>query len=226
MKNDPRGRFYIPGISASANGTFDLSVIVKMLFELIPGDLVSPFVESKVIHIIVIAYGLGVAALTLDEKIPNLRALINEAYQLIFAVMRLVAKIIPLTIFLSIYKAITQNSWKSVLSVWKLVVANYVVTIPFTVLFVLYICLRYRVRVQTVLKDYTAPAIIGFTTGSGTVAMSTQFETAREVLKIDEKVVGFWVPLSQAMFSPSTIAPLVTAALFAAKYYGTPLSLP
>ena len=215
-----------PGISSSSNNAFNLSAIIEMFIDLIPQDLVSPFVENQTIQIIIIAVAIGVALLLLDEKIPILRKLVSETNQLIFTLMGFVSKIIPLAVFLSIYKAITLNSLSSIFGVWKLVLSGYVIMVPFTAGMVLYVCLRRKINILQFLKNISEPAIVGFTSASGTLAMTKQFETARYKMNKDEKLVNFWVPLSHAMFSPSVIPPLVAAAFFSGTYYGTPVSLP
>ena len=214
-----------PGISSASNGALDLSVLIQLLLDLIPQDLFSPFAEGKSIQIIVIAVAVGVAILMLDEKIPRLRDLVNEVNQLIFKIMELVSKVIPLTVFLSVYKAVSENSTENILSVWKLILANYASMVPFTALMVLFVCLRRKLNVRQFLKDISEPAMIAFTTCSSTLAMSKQFDTAKNVLKKDPRFVDFWVPLSHAMFAPAAVPALVSAAFFAGRYSGMPLSL-
>ena len=216
---------FFTGFSVTPNGAFDLSSMINMLLDLIPQDLVSPFVENKTIQIIFIASMIGVALLILDEKTPKLRSLVSEANQLIFTVMSFVSKVIPLTVFLSIYKTVSKNNVSDILSVWKLALSAYVIMVPFTACMVLCVCKRRKLNIRKFLKDISGPAIVGFTTASGTLAMTKQFETGRNIIKIDEKLVDFWVPLSHAMFSPSVIPPLITAAFYAGSYYGKPISL-
>ena len=217
---------FFSGISSGAGGAFDFSQILGMLLDLIPQDFISPFMENKTIQIILIAIAVGVALLIADEKCPFLRTLVSEVNRIIFTVMEFVAKVIPVAVFLSIYKAVTVNSLSSIAGVWKLVVLGYLIIGVFTILMVLRVCLRRKIKIGKFLRDISGPAIVGFTTASGTVAMTKQFDTAINVMKKDEKLVRFWVPLSHAMFSPSVIPPLVAAAFFAGVYYGTPLSLP
>ena len=216
---------FFPGFSMTSNGRFDLSSMINMLLDLIPKDLVSPFVENKTIQLIIIASLIGVALLILDQKTAKLRSIVSESNQLVFTVMGFVSKVIPLTVFLSIYKTVSINNFSDILNVWKLVASGYVIMVPFTVCMVLYVCLRRKLKIRKFLKDISGPAIVGLTTGSGTLAMTKQFETARNVMKKDEKLVEFWVPLSHAMFSPSVIPPLVAAAFYAGSYYGTPISI-
>ena len=217
---------FFSGISSGAGGAFDFSQILGMLLDLIPQDFISPFIENKTIQIILIAIAVGVALLIADEKCPSLRTLVSEINRIIFTIMEFVSRIIPVAVFLSIYKAVAVNSLSSIAGVWKLVVLGYLIIGAFTILMVLRVCLRRKIRIGKFLRDISGPAIVGFTTASGTVAMTKQFDTAINVMKKDEKLVRFWVPLSHAMFSPSVIPPLVAAAFFAGVYYGTPLSLP
>ena len=130
-----------------------------------------------------------------------------------------------MTVFLSIYKAGCQNSPENILTVWKLVLANYAIMVPFTALMVLFVCLRRHLNVRQFLRNISAPAILAFTTCSGTLAMTKQFETAKNNMKKNPKLVEFWVPLSQAMFAPAVIPALVAGAFFAGSFNGTPLSL-
>ena len=216
---------FFPGFSFSSTGAFDATEIFKMLLDLIPQDIVSPFVENKVIQIIVIATVMGIAMLVLGEKVPRLRSIVSEANYLIFDVMNIVSKIIPFTVFLSIYKAVAVNDIGDILDVWKVVVSTYAIMVPFTFGMVAYVCLRRKINMKQFLHDIAPSAIIGFTTASSTLAMTKNFEIAKDVLKKDEKLVNFFIPLSHAMFSPSVVVPLITAAFFACSYYGTPLSL-
>ena len=213
-----------PGLSTSA-GAFNPSDIIDRLLSLIPQDIVSPFVEGNTIQIIIIAVVVGVSILMLGDECPGIRELIHELNQLIFNIMGLVSKLIPLAVFLSIYKTVALSKLSSILSVWKLVLANYAAMVPFTAGMVLYVCLRRGLNVRQFLHDTSPSAIVGLTTGSGTLAMAKNFEVARDVLHKDEKLVGFWVPLSHAMFSPSVVPSLVAAAFFAGNYSGTPLSI-
>lgn len=216
---------FFPGFSFTSAGAFNGAEIFKMLLDLIPQDLVSPFVENKIIQIIVIATIIGIAMLVLGEKIPRLRNIVSEINYLIFDIMNIVSKVIPFTVFLSIYKSVAVNDFKDILEVWKIVVSSLVIMVPFTFAMVAYVCLKRKLNMKKFLHDIAPSAIIGFTTASGTLAMTKNFEIGKDVLKKDEKLVNFWVPLSHAMFSPSVVVPLITAAFFACNYYGTPLSL-
>ena len=216
---------FFPGLSASSIGMLNVKEIIGMLLELIPQDLFSPLAEGKTIQIIVIAMILGIVVLLLEDKAPVVKQLISELNLIIFKAMELVSKIIPLAVFLSIFKTLMVSNPSDILGVWKVVVATYVSMIIFTVGLVLYVCLRRKINVRRFIRYIMPAAVIGFTTGSGTMSMPREFKDAKNALKIDEKVCNFFIPLSHAMFSPSVVVPLVTAAFYAGSYFEAPISL-
>lgn len=66
--------------------------------------------------------------------------------------------------------------------------------------------------------------MIASLTGSSTLAMKKNFEVCKNDFKFDEKLCDFYIPVSHAMFSPSTVFPLVVAAFYSSEFSGTPIS--
>ena len=214
---------FFPGLSADAKGAFDPATIAQLLFDLIPQDLFSPFAEGKMIQVIILAALAGAAVMILGDRVPRTREFIAEANQLMFQIMDLVAKIIPLAVFLSIYKAVAANTLSDILSVWKVIAANWMM-IPFTALMLLWVTMRRKVSPREFLQKVMPVFNIAFLSGSTTLSMSRNYEVCKEDLQIDKKLCDFYIPLSFAMFSPSTIFPLVVAAFYSSEHYGTPIS--
>jgi Na+/H+-dicarboxylate symporter len=214
---------FFPGLSGGASAAFSLSTVVKMLLELIPQDLVSPFVEGKMIQVIVLAALTGAGVVILGEGVPRIRELIAEANQLTFRIMELVSKIIPLAVFLSIYKSIASNSFNSFRGSWKIIAANYMILL-FCEVMLIWITVRNRVSPREFLQKGSPVFMLAFLTGSSTLAMNKNFEVCINNYQFDEKLCDFYIPISHALFSPSTVFPLVVAAFYASEYSGAPIS--
>ena len=215
---------FFPGLSADEEGAFSLSVLVGMLFDLIPQDLFSPFAEGKMIQVVILAALAGIAVIVLGDRVPRLRELIGEANVFLAEIMQIVSKIIPVAVFLSVYKAIAANSFESFLGVWKVIAANYAAILLFSGAMLLWLWLRTRITPGEFLKKTFPVFTIAFLTGSGTLAMNRNFEVCKQDFGISEKLCDFWIPVSHALFSPSTIVPLVVAAFYSTSYNGTPIS--
>ena len=215
---------FFPGISGSSAGAFQPAELVQMLIALIPQDLFSPFAEGKTIQVVILAILTGTAILILGGRVPRLKEFVAEANSLVFQVMKIISKVIPLAVFLSIFKAIAANSLQSILGVWKVIAANYLASVPFCVLMLLWVTLRHKVSARDFLHQCSPVLLIAFSSASGSIAMARNFEVCKENLGIDSKLCDFWIPLSHAMFSPSVVTPLVVAAFYSSAYYGKPIS--
>lgn len=214
---------FFPGLSSDAEGAFSLSTVTEMLFELIPQDLFSPFAEGKMIQVIILAAITGAGVMILGDRAPRIRELIAEANQLMFRIMEIVSKIIPLAVFLSIYKAVAANSFDSFISVWKVIAANYMI-VPFCGAMLLWVTLRKGASPREFMHKVSPVFMISFLTGSSTLAMNKNFEVCKNDFHFDEKLCDFYLPLAHALFSPSTVFPLVAAAFYSSEYSGVPLS--
>ena len=214
---------FFPGMSSGAEGSFSLSTITEMLFELIPQDLFSPFAEGKMIQVIILAALMGAGIMMLGDRAPRIREFIAEANQLMFIIMDIVSKIIPLAVFLSIYKSISVNSLKNISSVWKVIAANYML-VPFCGAMLLWFTLRRNISPLEFMHKMSPVCMIASLTGSSTLAMNKNFEVCKNDFKFDEKLCDFYIPVSHALFSPSTVFPLVVAAFYSSEFSGTPIS--
>ena len=216
---------FYPGISMSGTNAFALNEIITMLLDLLPKDIFTPFIEGKTIQVTILAVLTGVSILMLADRVPVLKDLVNEANLLIFQLMTLISKTIPLTIFLSIFKAIAKTDASSLVGVWKIVVASILSLALFAVLMLLYVCIRRKINIKEFLSDISPVLLISLSTASSSLSMTKNYDVCRDNLKIDNKLCNFWIPLSHAMFSPSVVSPLVVAAFFCGEFYGTPLSI-
>ena len=216
---------FFPGLGISGESAFSGTDFIALLVDIFPQDLVSPFTEGKTIQIVFLAFVVGVSALILEDRVPGIVSLISEANLLIFEIMRIVSKVIPVAVFLSIFKAIASNTFSSIIGVWKIVAANYLAFIPFCFFMLVYLKLKRNVNIKAFLSKISPVLMVAFSTASSSLSMTENFTVCREKLKADDKLCSFWIPLSHAMFSPSVVVPLVTAAFYGASFGGIKLSL-
>jgi hypothetical protein len=62
---------FFPGLAGMSEGAFSIPKILHLLFELIPKDIVSPFVEGKTIQIIFLAALFGISILMLGNSVSK-----------------------------------------------------------------------------------------------------------------------------------------------------------
>lgn len=218
-------QLFFPVVAINGESKLAISELFQLFLGIFPHNFVAPFVEGNILQIVFIAILTGISILTLTNVIPNLKVIVGELNKLILKMMDLVSKVIYAAIFLNVFKSIADNSMETILSVWRIVAANYAFSIGFGLLMLMHVVYKYRLNVADFLRQGANVFLVSFSTASNTAAMSMNITFAKERLKIESKFCDFWLPLSHAMFSPSAAAALVAGVFYTAYNAQLPLSL-
>ena len=215
--------FHVITIDGSAN--VFVGQVISMLLGAIPNDMFKPFIEGNVLQIVLIAFLIGVGIVIFDKRVANLKELVNESKILLLGIMELVLKVIPLTIFLSIFKTVMTTSFAEFANVWKLVAASYITYIVVGLIMLAYLKVKYNLDVVDFFRKNAPVFIITTTTASGSISMMKNFDVCKKNMKIDPNLCDFWIPLSHTLFSPGTVNTLVTCAFMGAMMSHATISI-
>ena len=200
--------------SASNNSNSNSSV--DLIANLVPKNFFVPFIEGNVLQIIFVAIAVSVFILMVGESLPELRKIIGELKTLIFKIMDVVSKLMIATIFLSVFKTLTTQDLNQVLSVWQIIVINYVTFALICGIMLLNIAVRYKTNIKNFFSKLHEVLMLTFSTGSTTVVMSKNMNIAVKDFDIEEKFCSFWIPLSHAICVPTKCAALVVCIFYGA----------
>lgn len=216
---------FFPVVSLSGDSNALLNEIIALFLSAVPTSIFKPFIEGEVLQVVIIAFFTGVCIIILGQRVANLKTQINELKELLFKMMELILKVIPLTIFLSIFKTVMKTSVSELLGVWKVVAASYITYIGVGVLMLLYLKAKYRISITDFFRKNAPVFIISLTMLSGTASMMLNFDICKKVMKHDPNLCDFWIPLSHTLFSPGTVNTFVTCAFMGAIVSGANLSV-
>lgn len=224
------GHYFQPGLNV---GHFDyapkdpktIPTPLAVLMGIFPSNMVAAFAEGKTLSVLFIALLTGAGLGALGDATKDLRALIDQAAQLMFKLTRWIIKLTPLGVFgliASLVAAYGLEAIRPLLGFIGLIYLGCAV-----ILLVIYPLLL-KVHGLSVFAFYrgifTAQQTAFFTCSSlGTLPIS--LTVAKENLKLDPAYVGFAVPLgaNMKMDACGGIYPAI-AAIFIANYFGVPLS--
>jgi aerobic C4-dicarboxylate transport protein len=99
----------------------------------IPTSLVAPFVQNDIIALLVMAVFSGIALLTINERVPQLNAVLDQAMQWLFGIMGMITRLAPLAAFGAIGFTVGKFGIASLLPLMKRVIAYYVGVVVFIV---------------------------------------------------------------------------------------------
>jgi len=216
--------FVFPSTGEGTRG-FNPAEILTLLISSIPTNIIAPFADGNMIQIVVLGFVTGIAILMLGEKSSGIKSLILEFKFFFFSILEMFIKILPFVVFLSMVKVILTLDVSDSATVWKIIVVDQLL-VAFTAVFCLVrTSLKTKASVKVLFKKVLPIFNLSFVTGSSTAVIPEFYRRLPKYFGIDETYANYWVPLSNAFFSPSTIMALIVYAFFSAHMQGVGISI-
>lgn len=194
--------------------------IYRMILDIVPSDIVSPFLNGNALQIIFLGICLGLAMLVLGERVQTLVQIVVQANEAVQFLMGLIGKVIPLFVFLSIFSLLQSElgiGFAGIVKVFGIAVPG---CFLLTLLYLLLLKRRFRVSFRALVKKMLPTCLIGLSTASSAAAFATNLETCEKELGIPRRVVNFAIPLGQVIYKPGAVVGFLAVALCMAQYYG------
>jgi len=203
---------------------FTPNQLVTMLINLVPTNIIAPFLNNDTPQLVILGLVLGAALLLLEDRAGNLTASLRSIQEWSMSVMKLVFAVTPVIPFVSIFKAFAAGRARVLLEGWEFVV-GVVATLAICCLIKLVkVSLRCRLSIPVLLKKTLPMASLAFSSGSEDATLNMQMEHSRNELGINQSFSDFWIPMIHAMFKPRTTIHLVIPPFLIAKAVGMPIS--
>ena len=216
---------FFPVIAVSGESSIEIGKIIELLLSIIPTNIIAAFSEANILQVTILASLTGICITIIGNQIPNAKNFFIEMNKLIFKIMELVLKVIPLIIFLCIFKTLSTTSFSDFLIVWKILVVNYITAAIVAIFMLIRLQIKSKMSISQFLKKMYPVFIIALTTGSSIAVLPKTLEAAKNELHIEEKFSMFCVPLAVALFSPHFMIVIVVATFYATAVSGGTLSL-
>ena len=214
-----------PEGGAASMGENAAAQIYSMLLEIIPGNIVTPFLEGNSLQIIFMAICAGLVLLVLGEKTSALRALLGQLNTAVQFMMEIVSRYISLFVFVSLLSLMLSDAASNLGGVVKGLLLGMAACVAWPLLYALWACLRLRVSFPLVLRKLLPTYLIALSTASSSAALSSNLETCERRLGVSGRIVHFAVPLGQVMFKTGGAVGFFVLALGLAEFYGVAMPL-
>ena len=209
----------------SSNNYDELQKIFDLILNIIPQNIVSPFLDKEILQIVIWAMLTGTCITILGERVQGIKNFILDSQKIILEMVAIVFKIMPVIIFLCIFKIFLQNSVSEILNVWKIFAVEYILYIFLSVIFLLKNYFLHGVKILDFLKKIYPACLIALTTNSGSAAMPKNIEICSEVLKIPKNLCDFYIPLSHPLCPSAKTIGFIVYTFFAAEFSGAEITI-
>ncbi len=209
---------------SDGNVTFKYDKLIGMILDIVPTNLIEPFLNNTTPQLVVLGFLLGIALLLLGDKVTELKKTLVQIDEWAMSAMRIVLIVTPAIPFLSIMSVIAGGKSGELLKGWKFVVATYIVFTICLIVKAVKTSIATKISIRDFWKKGKSIIALAFTTGSNSAPLKKAYEISEEEFNIKPEFTSFWMPMCSAMLSPKTTVNLVIATFMMASIAGVPVS--
>ena len=199
--------------------------VITQLLDNIPDSLLRPFVENRVIGVVLIALAFGIAARGLKGEqrklAENMAAL---GFACIIRILHWVIALVPLAVFGKVASIIGTSGFRPFVALGWFVLAVLLALLVQSVYYLTRIRLKSWVRPGQLLRATRDALVMAFSTGSSTATMPVTYERLRR-LGLRERSASLGALVGSNFNNDGTALYEAMAALFVAQLLGVELSL-
>ncbi len=211
----------------TTNGTSlggGLKDIYQMILDIVPKDIVSPFLNGNTLQVIFLGAAVGVALLILGDRVSATRAVIEQMNEVVSLLMEALTSLIPAFVFLSLLSMISSDFTADMTGIIRVIILTCIFTTLVSFAFISVLSIKYKVRFSVLLKKLLPTFLIGLSTSSSAAAFATNMETCEKKLGINSTLSHFAIPLGQVIFKPGALIGFPLVCLAMAEIYCVPVT--
>jgi len=221
LKPGARANVALPGAPPDVKGD-----VVSQLLDNIPDSLLRPFVDNKVIGVVLIAVAFGVASRRLEgSQRQTAGDLVALAFSSILVVLSWVIALVPLAVFGKVASIVGTSGFRPFVALGSFVLAVLVALAIQAAYYLTRIALGSWVRPRKLLVDIRDALVMAFSTASSTVTMPVTYERLLSRVGLRERSASLGALVGSNFNNDGTALYEAMAALFVAQLLGVELSL-
>jgi Na+/H+-dicarboxylate symporter len=200
--------------------------VVTQLLDNIPSSLLAPFVDNKVIGVVLIAVTFGIAARSLAGTERRLAGeLVELGFALVLKVLEWVIALVPLAVFGKVASIVGTSGFRPFVALGWFVGAVILALLLQACFYLVRIRLGSWVRPLELLRGMRDPLVMAFSTASSTMTMPLTYERLRARVGLSDRSASLGALVGSNFNNDGTALYEAMAALFIAQMLGIELSL-
>ena len=185
---------------------------LSFLSEIIPQDIVSPFIECNMIQIIFMGVVIGVAMLFLQKQVKTLNRAVREVNVLICKIINGFETVIMLFLYLGMVNVGMSLNLSGIRSLGKMILVFNTFIIGIIIIELVVTARKLDISSRDLWESLKSTAIAQVCSASSSVAFNEAYEVCEQGFKVDKKFVEFALPIGTVMHKPFIAAEFVFMA--------------
>ena len=212
----------------SASSSLDgeqVNTFLDSVFQIIPSDILSPFINGDSPQLLLMALIIGNAVLVAGSQSGGLISIIDQANTVGMLVAEWVSRLTPIFVTLLVILGIWNDSVSVFLGIWKPFCVFLILVSIMLAYYLIRVSKTKGVGIRTLVNKMKSSFWIAFKNSSVTAAYGENQLCCERQLGIDHKLADFGLPLGFVIYMPTGTTATMVFCLYAAQSYGVNTSL-
>ena len=202
----------------------EVSGVLDFFLDVIPGDILSPFILGDFTQLIIVALVLGNAFLIAGPKAQALSSLVEEANTVGLLVAEWIGDLSPGFVALLIILGIQEDTIHMLLGIWKPILLITMSAFLALLVKMFRVSLHFRVPVRTLWLKMKESFLLSLRELSVETSFSANQRCCEKKLGISPRLTAYSLPIGLICFMPVSTIASILLTLYAAECYSVPVS--
>ncbi|MBR6228721.1 MAG: cation:dicarboxylase symporter family transporter [Eubacterium sp.] len=198
--------------------------LIDTIVNIVPSNLVKPFLESDTLQLIFLAVICGVAVGLIGKYSRVLTEIFEACNSLFLTITTMIARFIPLAVFCSVTLLVIEVGGKTLLHLLGLLGTALFAIGCMMLVYMILLALMGRVNPIRFMKNNREGMLTSFSLSSSNAAIPTNLRVAQKKMGVAPKLANFSIPLGATVNMDGGVITQAIMALFLAKMYGVEVS--
>ena len=199
--------------------------ISSILLSIVPSNALKSMVEGNILHVILLAFFVGITLTATRHKFPNIIAFVQEMAQLMIKMIETIVKIAPFGVFGYMAWAVGTQGLDILIPLLKLICTVFIGCALQYILFGVIIVVFARLSPWPFYYKMAAPQLLAFSTSCSKASLATLMKTAHTKLGMSQANTNLLIPLASVLNMDGGAIYLGSCVLFFAQAMGVHLGL-
>lgn len=194
--------------------------LLDMVVDIVPHDIVSPFLNSNMLQLIFLAIIVGIAVGLIGKYSDILRSVMEALSELFLKITNMIIRVMPVVVFCSILSLVLSIGTDTLISVAGMFGTFLLGLVIMMVVYSVMMILIARLNPLTFLRKYAPVMLQVFSLSSSNASIPINMEACDKKLGISSKVYGLSIPLGATLNMDGGCVQMGIFVLALARVYG------
>lgn len=209
----------------NAQGGNQFSQLYRMVLDIVPGNLFTPFSRGNTLQIMFVGIIVGVTMLLISKDTQIVARLAEQLGFIVDGIMSFISRLVPVFVFGSLFNIIASSNLASLAAGGKFFAATLAGCVLLLIFHTAVGCVGLNMSPFDLWKRTFSTFIIALSTASSSAAFADNKRTCTEELGISQRLANFGVPFGQLLYPPGSSVLFWFAAVSVAESSGIEVSM-